>query len=98
MLERVETEKQFSDESGLRRVIEERLEQNAMGEISIEDITNFNPDAARAVEFENTEGRGKLVRKTAEHLDAEKNLRVKTGVQLKEVKRNLAKQRRRYRA
>ena len=37
-------------------------------------------------------------KKTAEHFDDEKNLRGKTGEQLKEVTRNLAKQRRRCRA
>ena len=37
------------------------------------------------------------MKKTKEHLEAEKNLRGKIGEELKEAKRNLAKQRR-YRA
>ena len=64
--------------------------------ISIEDFTKNLPRAARVVEFEST-GRGnKFVKKTKEHLQAEKNLRGKSGDKLKMVKREFTKQRRRY--
>ena len=55
-----------------------------MGDISIEDITKNMLSAARAVEFESTGGGNKLVKKTKEHLEAEKNLRGKDGDELKD--------------
>ena len=55
----------ISDESGFGRVIVAKLEhaEDAMGEISNEDITIFIPDAARSVEFETTGGRGRLIKR-----------------------------------
>ena len=90
----------MSDEDGFGRMILKELEENQdiMGEISIEDITNCIPSAARALEFETNGGRDQLVKKTKEHLEAEKSLGGKLGEELKEAKRKLAKQRRRYRA
>ena len=63
----------------------ERLEeaQDLMGEVSIEDITKNLLTAAKAVEFESKVGRNRLVKKTREHLEAEKNLRRKEGEELK---------------
>ena len=70
-----------------------------MGDINIEDIAKNLPRGSRAVEFESSGGGGnKLVKKTKEHLEAEKNLRGKDGDELKMAKRELTKQRRRYRA
>ena len=68
--------------------------EDVMGGISIEDITNNLPNAARAVEFESTEGGNELVKKTKE----QPNLQGKIGEYLKEAKREQAKQRRKYRA
>ena len=49
-----------------------------LGGIRIEDIAKNLPRAARAIEFESSRGGGnKLVKKTKEHLEAEKNLRGK---------------------
>ena len=42
--------------------------------------------------------RNRLVKKTAEHLEAERNLRGRIGEELKMAIRNLAKHRRKYRA
>ena len=73
--------------------------EDLMGNINIEDIAENLPMAARAIEFESSGGeRAKMVKKTKEHLDAEKNLRGKDGEELKMAKRELTKQRRRYRA
>ena len=69
-----------------------------MGEVSIEDITECIPKAASTVDFESAGRRNRLVKKTAELLEAERNLRGKIGEELKVAKRNLAKQRRKYRA
>ena len=69
-----------------------------MGEISIDDISKNIPKAARAVEFESLGGGNKLVKKTKKHLEVEKKLRGKAGEELKEAKRELAKQKRKYRA
>ena len=71
--------------------------EDLMGDISIEDITKNLPRAARAVEFESTGGGNKLVKKTEEHLEAEKNLQGKDGDELRMAKRELTEQRRRYR-
>ena len=64
-----------SDETGFGRVIVEELEkaQDLMGEVL--DMTNNLPRAAEAVEFESRGGRNRMVRKTREHLEAEKSLR-----------------------
>ena len=53
-----------SDECGFGRVIVESLEaaEDVMGEVSIEDITECIPKAARAVEFESA-GREKQIGK-----------------------------------
>ena len=48
--------------------------------------------------FESVGGGNRLVKKTKEHLEAEKSLRGRTGEELEEAERNLAKQRRGYRA
>ena len=69
-----------------------------MGEISTEDITECIPKAARAVDFVSVEGKHRLVKKTAEHLEVERNLRGKKGEELKIVIRNFAKQTRKYKA
>ena len=67
--------------------------EDLMGDISIEDIVKNLPRAARAPEFESSGGEGnKLVKKTEEHLEAEKNLRGKDGDELKTAKRGLTKQ------
>ena len=91
-----------SDETGFGRVRVEGLEaaEDVMGDVSIDDMTECIPKAARAVEFESAGGGGgvKLVKKTKGHLEAEKNFRGRTGEELKEAKRNLAKQSRKYRA
>ena len=88
------------DETGFGRMIVGSLEdaEDLMENISIEDVTKNLPRAARAVEVESTAGGNKLVKKTKEHLEAEKNLQGKTGDELKMAKRELTKQRRRYRA
>ena len=73
--------------------------EDLMGDISIEDMVKNLPRAARAIEFESSRGGGaKMVKKTKEHLDAEKNLRGKDDDELKMAKRELTKHRRRYRA
>ena len=64
-----------------------------MGDIGIEDLSNNLQGATRAVEFESTGGGSKLVRKTNEHLEAEKNLQGKSGDELNMAKRELTKQR-----
>ena len=78
----------------------EKLEaaEDGIGEISIEDTTKCIPDAARTVEFETVGGRNQLVKKSKEHIEAEKILRVKIGKELTAAKRKLAKQRRKYKA
>ena len=62
---------------GIQAYIVEKQEaaEDVMGEISIEDITKCIPNAARVVEFEKAGGRNQLVKKTVEHLEAERNLR-----------------------
>ena len=62
-------------------MIVESLEEaeDVMGDISIEDITKKLPMAARAVEFESTGGRNRLIKKTRDHLEAEKSLTGKEG-------------------
>ena len=89
-----------SDETAFGRLIVGSLEdaEDPMGDISIEDITKNLPNAAKATEFESIGGGNKLVKKTEEHLETEKNLRGKDGEELKMAKRVLTKQRRRYRA
>ena len=73
--------------------------EDLMGDINIEGILENLPMAARAIEFEFSRGGGaKMVKKTEEHLEAEKNLRGKEGDALKITKRELTKQRRRYKA
>ena len=72
--------------------------EDVMEEVSIDDITECTPKAARAVELESTGGGYRLVKKAKEHLEAEKSLRGRTAEELKVAKRNLAKQSRRYRA
>ena len=57
---------------------------------------NCIPRAARAVVFESAGGGNKLTKKTQEHVEAEKNLRGRTGEELKEAKTKLAMQRRKY--
>ena len=66
--------------------------------VSIEDITECIPEAAKAVEFESAAMRNRSVKKTREHLEAEKNVRGRTGEELKMANWNLAKQWRKYRA
>ena len=82
-----------SDEAGFGGIIAQELEeaQDLIGEVSIEDITKNLPKAAKAVEFESRGGRNKMVRKTQEHLEAEKNLKGKEGEELK-----ISEQRRKY--
>ena len=73
--------------------------EDLMGDINIEDIVENLPMAARAIEFESSRGGGaKMVKNTEEHLEAEKNLRGKEGDALNMAKRELTKQRRRYKA
>ena len=81
-------------------MIVESLEdaEDPMGDISIEAITKNLPNAAKAIECESTRGGNRLIKKTKEHLEAEKNLRGKDGDELKMAKRELTKQRRRYTA
>ena len=56
------------------------------------------PKAAKAVKFESTGGKNRMVKKTREHLEAEKTVRGKEGEESKIVERELSKQRRKYRA
>ena len=93
-------QKAESEECGFGRVIVESLEvaEDVMGEVGVEDITECVPKAARAVEFEAAGKRNRLVKKTTEHLEAEKNLSRRTGEELKMAKSNLAKRRRKYTA
>ena len=81
--------------------------QNALREVAdcLADWLNNHhlvenlPMAAIAIEFESIRGGGaKMVKKIKEHLEAEKNLRGKEGDALKITKRELTKQRRRYKA
>ena len=73
--------------------------EDLMGTISIEDMVKNLPRAARATEFESSSGGGaKMVKKTKEHFDAEKNLRGKYDDELEIAKRELTKHRRKYRA
>ena len=84
------------DEAGFGRIQVGGLEdaEDLMGDISIEDLVKNLSRAAKAIEFESSGGGGaKLVNKTKEHLDAEKNLRGKDGDELKMAKRELTKQR-----
>ena len=53
--------------------------EDAVGEISIEDLTTINPDAARAINFKRTAVRCQLIKKTKEHIEAEKHLLGKRG-------------------
>ena len=92
--------RQFSNkrvETNEQKVMKLDLE-DVMGEISIDDITKNTPKAARAVDFESSGGGNKLAKKTKERLESEKKFWWKAGEELKEAKRNLAKQRRKYRA
>ena len=79
-----------SDESEFVRMIVEGLEdaEDLTGEVSIEDITKNMPMAAKAIEFESAGGRNRLVKRTPEHLGAEKNLRGKEGEELQIAKQN----------
>ena len=63
-----------ADEAGFGRGLLGSLEDAVvlMEDISIEAITKNLPRAARAVEFESTGGRNKLVKKTKEQLEVEK--------------------------
>ena len=73
--------------------------EDLLSDISIEDMVKNLPTAARAIEFESSRGEGaKMVKKTKEHFDAEKNLRGKDDDELKMAKKELTKHRRRYRA
>ena len=65
-----------SDECGFGRVIVGSLEasEDVMGEVSSEDITECFPRAASAVDFESAVESNRLVKKTAEHLEAGRNL------------------------
>ena len=73
--------------------------EDLMGDIRIKDIAKNLPRAARAIEFESSRGGGnKLVKKTKEHLEAERKVRGKDGDALQMTERELTKQRRRYRA
>ena len=65
--------------------------------LSIEDITKTLLQAARAIDFDSTE-EYKLTKKDKEHIEAEANLRVKDGDELKFAKKELTKQGRRYKA
>ena len=60
--------------------------EDPMGDISIEDITKNLPNAAKAIEFESTGGGNRWIKKTKEHLEAEKILRGKDGDELKMAK------------
>ena len=79
--------KSESDEADFGRMIVEEMEeaQDLMGEVSIGDITKNLPKAAKAVEFESNGGTNKTVKKTREHLEAEKSLKGKEGEELKIV-------------
>ena len=92
--------KTMSDEAGFGLVIMSKLEEaeNAVGQISIEDITRCIPEAARSINFETTGGRNQLVKKTREHLEGEKKNIKKKGDDLKKARRKLCKQRRKYKA
>ena len=72
--------------------------EDPMGDVSIEGITKKLLNAARAVDFESIGGGNRLIKKTKEHLEAEEKLRGTDGDELKIAKRELIKQRRRYRA
>ena len=67
--------------------------EDFMGDIRIQDITKNLPRAARAIELESSRGGGsKIVKKTKEHLEAERNLRGTDGDEPKIAKRELTKQ------
>ena len=72
--------------------------EDVMGEVSIEDITECIPKAASTVDIESAGRRNRLVKKTAELLEAERNLRGKIEEELKDAEKELGKQRRKYRA
>ena len=58
-----------------------------VGDISIEDITKHSPLVARALEFESSGGRNRLVEQI--QAQAEKNLRGKDGEELKISKKRI---------
>ena len=89
-----------SEETGFGTMILGSLEdtEDLILDLSIEDITKTLPKAARAIDFDSTEGRHKLRKETKEHAEAEANLRVKDGDELKLAKKELNKQGRRYKA
>ena len=89
-----------SDETNFGKMIVVSLEdaEDLILDLSIEDITNSLLKAARAVDFDSTEGRNKLTKETKEHAEAERNLREKDGDELKLAKRELNKHGRRYKA
>ena len=94
------TPKTESDGCGLGRVILGILEaaEDVIEEVSIKTSQKYFPKAAGAVDFQSAGWRNRQVKKTAEHLEAERNLRGIFGEELKMATRNLAKQRRKYRA
>ena len=86
------------DEACFCRSLVESLEdaENILGEVSTEDMSKKWPKAARSFEFESARGGNKAVRKTLEHLEAEKNLRGKEGEEA--ARRRLSKHRRKFKA
>ena len=73
--------------------------EDLMDDISIEDMVKNLLRSARAIELESSRGgEAKMMKKTKERLDVEKNSRGKDGDELKMARRELTKQRRKYRA
>ena len=63
--------------------------EDVMEEVSIEDITECILKAARAVDFESAGRRSGLVKKTTEHLEAERKLRGTMGEELKVTQKEI---------